>query len=89
MIGRQQREELAEPHEILADERRQLEQHGATLVTERFEHAADISEFVPISAVDPVYFDKAYYLGPDKGGSKAYWLFAEVLKESGRVALAK
>src|SRR5579862_8318849 len=35
-------------------------------------HTADITEFVPHDAIDPVYFDKAYYLAPDKGGAKPY-----------------
>src|SRR5207253_2096497 len=35
------------------------------------------------------YYDKPYYLGPDKGGSKAYWLLAEALRTTKRVALAK
>jgi non-homologous end joining protein Ku len=30
-------------------------------------HTAEITEFVPIESIDPVYFDKAYYLAPDKG----------------------
>jgi DNA end-binding protein Ku len=37
-------------------------------------HSAEITEFVPISAVEPVYFDKAYYLAPDKGGVKPHAL---------------
>ena len=51
--------------------------------------AIEIVEFVPAAKVDPVYFDKAYYLGPDKGGEKAYRLLAEAMKKSGRSALAK
>jgi DNA end-binding protein Ku len=50
-------------------------------------HAADITEFVPIAAIDPVYFDKAYYLAPDKGGAKPYALFTKALRESKRCAL--
>lgn len=50
---------------------------------------AEISEFVPSSSVDPVYFDKAYYLAPDKGGAKPYHLVAAALRASGRVAIAK
>jgi DNA end-binding protein Ku len=50
-------------------------------------HSADITEFVPISAIDPVYFDKAYYLAPDKGGAKPYALLAKALRESGRCAI--
>ncbi len=49
----------------------------------------DITEFVPLAQVDPIYFEKTYYLGPDKGGEKAYRLLADVMKTAGRVALAK
>jgi len=49
----------------------------------------DISEFVPLAQVDPIYFEKTYYLGPDKGGEKAYRLLADAMKKAGRVALAK
>jgi DNA end-binding protein Ku len=52
-------------------------------------HAIEITEFVPIATIDPVYFDKAYYLGPDKGGAKPYALLAEALRKSGRCALGR
>ena len=48
----------------------------------------DIAEFVPLSKVDPVYFEKSYYLGPDKGGEKAYRLLSDAMAQSDRVALA-
>jgi len=49
----------------------------------------DITEFVPASQVDPVYFDRAYHLGPDKGGGKAYRLLAIALEQSGKAALGR
>jgi DNA end-binding protein Ku len=49
----------------------------------------DIEEFVPLQEVDPIYFEKTYYLGPDKGGDKAYRLLSDAMVKSGRVALAK
>ena len=49
----------------------------------------DIAEFVPLDQVDPIYFEKTYYIGPDKGGEKAYRLLADTMKQSNRVALAK
>ncbi len=52
-------------------------------------HAVDISEFVPVESIDPVYFDKTYYLAPDKGGAKPYGLFTEALKQSGRCAVGR
>src|SRR5215470_6072991 len=52
-------------------------------------HMAEITEFVPIESVDPVYYDKAYYLPPEKGGAKPYALLAKALRESGRCALGR
>ena len=48
----------------------------------------DIAEFVPLPSVDPIYFEKTYYLGPDKGGEKPYRLLADAMAKSDRVALA-
>jgi len=48
----------------------------------------DIAEFVPLQSVDPIFFEKTYYLGPDKGGDKAYRLLADAMEKGGRVALA-
>jgi DNA end-binding protein Ku len=49
----------------------------------------DIAEFVPLSSVDPIYFEKTYYLGPDKGGEKPYRLLADAMAKTEQVALAK
>jgi DNA end-binding protein Ku len=64
-----------------AEELKALEETGT--------HMAEITEFVPIESVDPVYFDKAYYLAPDKGGAKPYALLAKALRESQRCALGR
>jgi DNA end-binding protein Ku len=56
---------------------------------ERATETIDIAQFVPLAAIDPVYFDKAYYLSAEKGGDKAYMLLAEAMRESGRAALAR
>jgi DNA end-binding protein Ku len=56
---------------------------------EKSSQTIEITEFVPASAVDPVYFDKAYYLGPDRQGDKAYRLLAKAMQETGRWAVAR
>jgi DNA end-binding protein Ku len=56
---------------------------------EQSTQTVEVVEFVPMTKVDPVYFDRTYYVGPDKGGAKAYALLSEVMKETGRVALAR
>jgi DNA end-binding protein Ku len=49
----------------------------------------DIEDFVELSDIDPIYFDHAYYLVPDKGAAKAYGLLLEAMKQSGKVAIAR
>jgi len=47
-----------------------------------------LEEFVPASAVDPLYVEKSYYLGPDKGGERAYKLIADAMIDTGLVGVA-
>ena len=49
----------------------------------------DIAEFLPSTEIDPIYFSKAFYLAPDKGGDRAYTLLSKALLETNRWALAK
>lgn len=49
----------------------------------------DIVSFIPEDAVDPIYYDKAYLLAPDKGGSKPYSLLLRAMRDTRRCALAK
>jgi|SRR5688572_28603077 len=51
--------------------------------------AIEIQEFVPLAEVDPIYFENAHYLGPDRGGEKAYRLLAEAMRAEQKVALAQ
>jgi DNA end-binding protein Ku len=67
--------------EVTADELKALE-------AEANQHA-EIQEFVSLSQIDPVSFEKAYYLSPDKGGEKVYRLFSRVLRKQQRGAIAK
>jgi len=50
--------------------------------------AIALEEFVPAMAVDPLYVEKSYYLGPDKGGERAYKLLADAMVDTGLVGLA-
>jgi DNA end-binding protein Ku len=63
------------------EEMRSLEEWGT--------HSVDIAEFVPLGSVDPVYFDRSYYLVPDKGGAKPCTLFAKALSDTGRCAIGR
>lgn len=51
--------------------------------------AVDVVAFVPLEEIDPVYFQKAYYLAPEPSGIKAYKLLEKALEDAGKVGLAK
>jgi len=52
-------------------------------------HAIDIGQFVPLESVDPIYYDGAYYLAPDKGGAKPYTLLMTALRKAKQCAVGR
>ena len=83
------RDEMAKGYEFAKDQYVMFSPEELKALEEAGTQTADINEFVPISAIDPVYFDKAYYIAPDKGGAKPYALFAKALRESKRCAVGR
>jgi DNA end-binding protein Ku len=83
------RDEMVKGYEFSKDQYVVFEPQELKAMEEAGTHTADITEFVPIAAVDPVYFDKAYYLAPDKGGAKPYALLTKALRETNRCALGR
>jgi DNA end-binding protein Ku len=63
------------------EELKEMEEKGTQTI--------EIAEFVPAETIDPVYYDKAYFLGPDKGGAKPYALLAESMRQTGRTAVGR
>jgi DNA end-binding protein Ku len=63
------------------EELKELEEKGTQTI--------EISEFVPAASIDPIYYDKAYFLGPDKGGAKPYALLAESMRQTGQTAVGR
>src|ERR1700674_4700695 len=83
------REDIVKGYEFAKDQYVIFTPEELKAMEEAGTHMAEIWEFVPLESIDPVYFDKAYYLAPDKGGAKPYALFAKALRESGRCALGR
>src|SRR5213595_2819969 len=83
------REDMVKGYEFAKDQYVMFSPEELKAMEEVGTHSAEITQFVPLKTVDPVYFDKAYYLGPDKGGAKPYALLARALRESGRCALGR
>ena len=83
------REDIVKGYEFSKDQYVVFTPEELKAMEEAGTHMAEITEFVPIESIDPVYFDKAYYLAPDKGGAKPYALLARALRESDRCALGR
>lgn len=47
----------------------------------------EIDDFVDLKDIDPIYYDRPYYIGPDRGGDKVYRLFLEALEKTKRVGI--
>lgn len=84
-----EREEIVKGYEFAKDQYVMFTPEEIKALEEAGSETIDIEEFVPLTAVDPVYFDKTYYLAPDKGGAKPYTLFSKALRESGRCAVGR
>ncbi len=84
-----QRDDMVKGFEFSKDQYVSFTPEELKALEEKATQSIDIAEFVPLSAIDPIYFDRPYYLGPEKGGDKAYLLLAEAMRESGRAALAR
>ena len=83
------REEMAKGYEFAKDQYVMFSPEELKALEETGTHTAEISEFLSIDSIDPVYYDKVYYLAPDKGGAKPYALFARALRDSKRCAIGR
>jgi DNA end-binding protein Ku len=59
------------------------------LKKENEDKAVEIIDFVKMEQIDPIYYDRSYYMSPSEGGTKAYSLLRSALSEAGKVGLAK
>ena len=84
-----ERSSLVKGYEFAKDQYVQFTEEELKALEGESSRMIDITEFVPLEQVDPIYFEKTYYLGPDKGGEKAYRLLADAMAKTERVALAK
>jgi DNA end-binding protein Ku len=83
------RDETVKGYEYAKDQYVILTAEELKALEEKATSTIDVVEFVPLSGVDREYLEKVYYLGPDKGGDRAYRLLAAALKESGKAALGQ
>ena len=84
-----ERDDMVKGYEFAKDQYVRFTPEEIKSMEEVGSHAVEISEFVPIESIDPVYFDKTYYLAPDKGAAKPYSLLTEALKQAGRCGVGR
>jgi DNA end-binding protein Ku len=81
--------DIVKGYEVSPDNYVVMEDEDFSKVPVNSTRAIEITDFVPLEQIDPIYFQKTYYLEPDKVGAKPFALLREVLKDSRLVALAK
>ncbi|WP_096199685.1 non-homologous end joining protein Ku [Bacillus sp. FJAT-45350] len=59
------------------------------LKKENEDKSVEIIDFVMLEEIDPIFFDRSYFMSPNDGGSKAYSLLRKALEDSGKIGLAK
>lgn len=84
-----ERDDMVKGYEFSKDRYVTFTPEELKALEEKATQTIEITEFLPLDKVDPVYFDKPYYLGPDKGSEKAYRLLADAMLKTGRAALAR
>jgi DNA end-binding protein Ku len=82
-------EEIVRGYEIGPEKYVLISDEELEAVTPERSRTIEISEFIDLKEVDPVYFAHPYYLLPGKGGEKAYRLLVEVMRRTGKAGLAK
>jgi DNA end-binding protein Ku len=83
------RDDTVKGYEFAKDQYVVLSAEELKALEEKATGMIDVAEFVPLAKVDREYVEKIYYLGPDKGGDRAYRLLAAALGETGRAALGQ
>jgi len=83
------RDDTVKGYEFAKDQYVVLSAEELKALEEKATSVIDVVEFVPLAQVDREYVEKVYYLGPDKGGDRAYRLLSEALKETEKAALGQ
>jgi DNA end-binding protein Ku len=84
-----ERADMVKGYEFAKDQYVTFTAEELKALEEKGNQAIEIVAFIPLASVDPIYYDKCYYLAPDKGGARPYALLAQAMRDMGRCALAR
>jgi DNA end-binding protein Ku len=82
-------DQIVKGYEIAPDSYVTVEPEELEALDPKATRSIDIVDFVDLDQIDPLYFERPYYLVPDKGGDKPYALLLEAMKDSQKVAIAR
>lgn len=81
--------ELVKGYEFEKDRYVVLQDEDLATLERPMSRSIDILDFIDIKGIDPIYYQKSYYLSPEETAQKAYYLLCQAMEESGKVALAR
>ena len=84
-----ERAEMIKGYEFAKDQYVQFNEDELKKLEAAKTDALELVEFVPESTVDLVYLEKSYFIGPDKGGDRAYQLLSQAMKRAGKIAVGR
>jgi DNA end-binding protein Ku len=82
-------EDLVKAYEIAPDNYVTITSEELDALDPKATKTIDIEDFVDLDQIDPVYYERPYYLVPDKGGQKAYALLRNAMRETNKVGIAR
>ena len=82
-------DEIVKAFEVKKDELVVLTDEDFAAVKVEGVKTIEISDFVPYEEIDPIYFERTYYLGPQDGGEKVYSLLRQAMEQTGLAAIGK
>jgi DNA end-binding protein Ku len=84
-----ERDDMVKGYEFAKNQYVRFTPEELKALEEQRTETVEITEFVPAEQVDRIWVSKIYYLGPDKGGARAYRLLSRAMRETGRAALGR
>jgi DNA end-binding protein Ku len=83
------RKDIVKGYEIAPDQYIVMEDKELDKLVPESTRAIEISDFVDLAEIDPIYYDRPYYLLPDEGASRPYRLLVEAMKKANKVGIAR
>src|SRR5438270_1076560 len=82
-------DEIIKGYEVAPDQYVAISPEELETLDPKKTKSIDIEDFVDLDQIDPIYYERPYYLVPDKGGAKAYALLVQAMKDTNKIGIAR